>query len=66
MPSHGAGAPRPDPSDSVHRPADDDSSRQAFGDLLRGWGSTVTGETEGADDHDVVFVRVAWIDPPPP
>ncbi len=66
MPSREASGRPPDPWDSENHPADDDSSRQAFGDLLRGWGSTITGETDGADDHGVVFVRVAWVDPPPP
>jgi hypothetical protein len=37
---------------------------EAVGDVLRGWGHEVVGETEGADSNGVVFVRVAWMDAP--
>jgi hypothetical protein len=37
---------------------------EAVGDVLRGWGHEVVGETEGADSNGVVFVRVAWMDTP--
>lgn len=38
---------------------------EPVGDILRGWGYAITGETEGADDNGVVFVRIAWVDAPP-
>jgi SAM-dependent methyltransferase len=37
---------------------------ERVGDLLRGWGLPVVGETEGADANGVVFVRVAWLHAP--
>jgi hypothetical protein len=37
---------------------------ETVGDVLRGWGHEVVGETEGADSNGVVFVRVAWMDAP--
>ncbi len=44
---------------SSRRPA---PRAEPVGQLLRGWGHAVAGETEGADDNGVIFVRVAWID----
>ena len=38
---------------------------EPVGDRLQGWGFAIAGETDGADDNGVVFVRVAWIDAPP-
>lgn len=34
------------------------------GGILRGWGYTVAGETEGVDINGVVLTCVAWIDSP--
>ncbi len=46
---------------SSRRPA---PRAEPVGDLLRGWGFNVAGETGGADTNGVIFVRVAWIDAP--
>ena len=37
---------------------------EPVGEILRGWGYEITGESIGTDTNGVVFTRVAWIDAP--